>query len=386
MKFVDDFLSYCQDFTGCPEIFLKWSALLALSAVAGDKHVHRRGDWDVRPNLWVLLIGNSSSYKSAGLNAARRLLHEAAPGTLASQEYSHEAMIEDIAINPHRVFYYDEAHSFFSMLESPYNKGKMKSAFMSLYGRVPIQRQIKGKDGHGETHLITGAYICWGGASTTVQLTEVLNGNTTDLLSGLFPRFLMVPYFGPEKSIEDPPPADPLKRQALISRLRELSLCGERLYTYTPDAIRAKSKWLVQFNKRAESSDQLLAAFFRKMRDEHFHKVAMLSAFDRDSVAIETSDIAEASSFLWPIEREWQTLLERLSKKEWDREADRVETYIKKNGAVDRTELLNNVRGIRAQKLTAILEGLKQDGKVTLQNEVTEGRNRSKITWNMVSD
>lgn len=383
MKFVDDFLSYCQDFTGCPDIFLKWSALMALSAVAGDKHVHRRGDWDVRPNLWILLIGNSSSYKSAGLNASRRLLQEAAPGCMAAQEYSHESMIEDLSVNPHRVFYYDEAHSFFSMLESPYNKGKMKSAFMSLYGRIPIERKIKGKQGTGETHIITGAYVCWAGASTPVQLTEVLNGNTSDLLSGLFPRFIMVPYFGSEKSIEDPPPADPVKKSALVETLRQLSLTGERIYSYSAEALEAKHKWLSQFSKRAELADMLLAAFYRKMRDEHFHKIAMLSAFERGSTVIEIQDVAEASSFLWPVEREWGSLLSRLSQKEWDREADRVETYIQKNGIVDRTDLLKNVRGIRAQKLTAILDGLKQDGKVTIKTEVTEGRNRSKITWNI---
>lgn len=381
MKFVDDFLNYCRDFTGCPETFLRWSALLALSAVAGDKHVHRRGDWDVRPNLWMLLVGNSSSYKSAGLNAARRLLNEAYPAALASQEYSHEALIEDIAINPHRVFYYDEAHSFFSMLESPYNKGKMKSAFMSLYGRIPIQRQIKGKDGKGETHLVTGAYVCWGGASTPVQLTEVLNGKTTDLLSGLFPRFIMVPYFGPEKSIEDPPPADPGKRDALISQLKELAMSGDREYTYSVEAKKAKSKWLSQFNKRAESSDLLLAAFYRKLRDEHFHKVAMLSAFERGVTVMEVQDVAEASALLWPVEREWQSLIGRLSEKEWDREANRVEEFIKKRGKMDRTDILRSVRGIRAQKLSAILDGLKQDNKVSLSSKETDGRSRSYIEW-----
>lgn len=381
MRFIDDFVNYCQEFTGCPEVFLRWSALLALSAVAGDRHIHRRGDWDVRPNLWVLLIGNSSSYKSAGLNAARRLLQEACPGALAAQEYSHESMIEDLAINPHRVFYYDEAHSFFSMLESPYNKGKMKSAFMSLYGRVPIERKIKGKDGHGETHTITGAYVCWGGASTTVQLTEVLGGRTTDLLSGLFPRFLMVPYFGAEASIEDPPPANQEKRAALIKTLQTLASTGEREYTYTKEALEIKHQWLGRFNKRAIEADTLLSAFYRKMRDEHMHKVCMLSAFERGSVVMERIDMTNAINLLWPIEKGWPQLIERMTEKEWDRDADRVEDFIKKGVTIDRTDILRNVRGIRAQKLTAILSGLHQDKKIEIKEEATTGRTRSIITW-----
>ena len=127
MKFIDDFLDYCRDFTGSPEPFIRWSGLLALSAVAGEKHILRRGDWDVRPNLWVLLLGNSSSYKSVALHSARRLLHEAVPGILASQEYSHEALIEDIALNPHRLFIYDEAESYFKMISQKYN-APMRSA------------------------------------------------------------------------------------------------------------------------------------------------------------------------------------------------------------------------------------------------------------------
>jgi hypothetical protein len=113
MKFADDFLSYCRDFTGSPEPFIRWTALLMLSSVAGQKHILRRGDWDVRPNLWVLLLGNSSSYKSVALSSGRRLLYEACPGILASQEYSHEALIEDIASYPHKLFIYDEGVCYF---------------------------------------------------------------------------------------------------------------------------------------------------------------------------------------------------------------------------------------------------------------------------------
>ena len=380
MKFIDDFLDYCRDFTGSPEPFIRWSGLLALSAVAGEKHILRRGDWDVRPNLWVLLLGNSSSYKSVALHSARRLLHEAVPGILASQEYSHEALIEDIALNPHRLFIYDEAESYFKMISQKYN-APMRSAMMSLYNGVPIQRQIKGKDGKGETHTIERAYICWGGATTPVQVSAHMNGSTTDLLSGMFPRFLIVPYFGPESPVEDPPPADHLKRDRLVNRLKYLSLMGERVYTYTEAGLAAKSKWLGQFNKRANSSEVLLAAFYRKMRDEHFHKIAMLSAFERESNTIDIEDVAEAISMLWPVERELVGMVARVTEKEWDRESMRVQDFLKKKKKCDRTDILRACRGIRGQKLTAILAGFFQDRQIVTTEKLTDGRTRSIIEW-----
>ena len=152
MKFLDDFVDYCKEFTGCPEIFLRWSALLTLSAVAGSKHVLRRGDWDVKPNLWVLIVGNSSSYKSTGLASARRLLHEAAPEIMAASDGSYEAIIEDLAQYPHRLFVYDEAESYFKMLAQKYN-APLAPAMMSLYNGQPITRRIKGKDGKGKDVL-----------------------------------------------------------------------------------------------------------------------------------------------------------------------------------------------------------------------------------------
>ena len=257
MKFVDDFVSYCQEFTGCPEIFLRWSAMVALSAVAGSKHILRRGDWDVRPNLWILIVGNSSSYKSTGLASARRLLYEASRDVIAAQDGSYEAIIEDLAINPHRVFIYDEAESYFKMLAQKYN-APLAPAMMSLYNGQPISRRIKGKDGKGEFHDVQNAYVGWAGASTPVQIASRLNGSTTDILSGMFPRFLLVPYFGRERSIDDPPPADKDNASTLIDRLKFLSCLGDREYHYSPDALAAKSKWLAQFNKRAESSEVLL--------------------------------------------------------------------------------------------------------------------------------
>lgn len=380
MKFVDDFVAYNRDFTGCPDIFLKWSALLALSAVAGYKHVHRRGNWDVRPNLWVLLLGNSSSYKSTGLSSMRRLIFEAAHDVLASQEYSHESLIEDIAANPQRLFVYDEAESYFKMLAQKYN-APMRSMMMSLYNNVPIQRKIKGKDGKGETFTIDHSYICWGGASTPFQMASHMNGSTTDLLSGLFPRFVMVPWFGTESTIEDPPPDDKEKRRGLVERLRQLAVVGEREYQYTPEALTIKHDWLSRFNKRAESAEVLLSAFYRKMRDEHIHKVSMLSAFERGSALMEAVDITTAIEFLWPVEKEWMGLIEKLTEKEWDREAKRIEDFIRKEGKVDRVDVLRCVRGIKAQKLTAVIQGLEQDEKISVHIEKTSGRPKQLLTW-----
>lgn len=380
MKFIEDFVDYNKDFTGCPDIFVRWAGLYALSAVANHKHIIRRGNWDVRPNIWILLLGNSSSFKSAGLSSARKLLHEAVPHILASQEYSHEAFIEDVAMNPHRVFFYDEAESYWKMLAQKYN-APMMSAMMSLYGNVPIQRRIKGRDGKGETHTITESYVCWAGASTPYQIAAHLNGSTTDLLSGMLPRFIMVPYFGKENYIEEPPGDNLSKRAVLVHHLEDLFKSPIREYTYTPAALKIKHDWLNRFTKRMDKAELLMMAFYKKMRDEHIHKIAMISAFERQSSEMDAVDVDNAIEFLWPVEKEWATLVERLTEKEWDRDAKRVAEFLKDRRCVTRSDIIRGCRGIKAQKLSAILDGFGQDNQVKIKQTGDADRPTTTITW-----
>lgn len=373
MKFVDDFVDYCRDFTGCPEIFLRWSAMLALSAVAGNKQFMPRGDWGVRPNIYIALIGNSSAYKSAGLNSARRLLRQACEGIHAAQEYSYEAMVEDIAQNPHRLFTYSELEGWLKMMNQKYNS-MMKKCFMDLWDGEPLERKIKGKDGHGETHIIHNPYICLGGASTPFQIAEQINGNTSDFMSGLFSRILWIPYFGKEKSVIDPPPSDPIKAEALVNRLKELALRGERVYSYSPEAKEAKDSWLERFNKRMEEAEPILSSFYLKMRDAYFHRIAILCAFERDEHIISYEDVCETVDLLWPIEKNWPSLISMMTQKQWDRDIERVEIFIRKHQEVTHSEILRGLRGIQAFKLKDILSGLVMDEKIEALQEKTEGR------------
>lgn len=356
--------------------FLEWSALLCLSTVASRRHRLRRGNWDVAPNLWVLLLGKSSSYKSTGLATARKLLREACPEFLMGQEYSHEKLLDDLAINSHRLFTYDEAESFFMMLNQKYN-APMKSALMSLWRDDFYQRATK----TGGTQTIRDAYLCWGGASTPVQLAGQMAGRDSDLLSGLLPRFLIVPYFGEESSLDDPPPDDPVKRADLVSQLKSLAFTLEREYTYTPSALVLKAQWLAKFQARIVSVDMRLSAFYRKMRDEHYHKIAMLSAFERGSSVIEPCDLANVTRFLWPIEKSLPNVLEQITSDQWSRDSERIQEAIKRAGVLSWNSLADKCR-IRGAILEKHISGLKLDEKIEVELKKDGAHRPTKIiTW-----
>lgn len=343
MKFVDDFVEYCREFTGCPDAFLKWSAIYALSSVAGSKHIMRRGNWDVKPNLWMLLIGKSSSYKSTGLASVRRLLNRVSPDLIGATSYSYEGFLADMALNSHKCLFFDEAESFFKMLDQKYN-APMRADMMSLYNGQWIQRKIRGREGKGEVYTIEDSYLCMGGASTPTQIGKHLNGSTDEIFTGFLPRFLLVSYFGEDRTVDDPPPSDKDKESRLIETLAQLSQTGEREYTYSPDALITKSKWLVGFKKREASAEERYSSFFKKMRDEHFHKLCILLAFSRGVCVIEKSDILEASKLLGTIESSWSDLLKHFKENEWDRDEQRVAAMVKAEGVISHRDIMRRTQ------------------------------------------
>ena len=374
MKFVADFVAYAEEFTGCPKPFLEWSAILCLAVVAGRRHTLRRGDWDIHPNLWVMLLGQSSSYKSTGLAIARRLLREVSPESILGQEYSSEKLLDDIAENPHRLFVYDEAETFFKMLTQSYNP-TLKSAIMTLWRDDWYVRKTKKAE-----VIIKDAYLCWGGASTPVQIAHQMTSSDSELLSGMFPRFLLVPYFGVEVSIKDPPPFDLAKRQLLVAQLRRLSTIGEREYTYTPEALALKSEWLDRFEVRRHDADSLLAAFFKKMKDEHFHKFAMLCAFERESSLIEPCDLEEVIPRLWQIEKALPDIMKAMTSDQWARTLDRVENYLKKQGECSRSDIMKKLR-LNGFHLEKLLQSLQLDGSIKREKKVVSTKPVEIITW-----
>lgn len=390
MKFIEDFVAYHKDFTGCPETFVRWSALYALSCVAGSGHFLRSGNWNHRPNLWILLSGDSSTYKSTALRTVRRMIADIDPSIQAAQQYSEAALIVDISENPHRCFFYDEAESYLKMLGEKFNQ-QMRSTFMTLFsGDDIIARRIQGKDGKGEYHetkvMRDGRemlpYICWSGASTPYQVGSHLNGSTTDMLSGFFPRILLIPQLEKGFSIPRPPPHDMLKYISLRDRLSVLYAIKEREYKYSETAGAIHDQWYFRITKRIEKADSLLVPFYLKMREIYVNKIAILSAFERQSSIIEDEDISNSIEWLWPIEKSWADTLSKFTEKEWDRESKRVMDFVKDNLKVTRSDVLKGVKGIRAHKLTAILDGLSQDDLIKVKTDHASDKPKTSITWN----
>src|SRR5258708_7137244 len=121
-RFTESYIAYANKFTDCPDPFLLWGSLLAISASLSRSVYVAAGSWNISPHIWLILIGKSSSHKSTAISIVEDLIEVVDSERSAPAEFTAEAIIQSLAANSNRLFIFDEAKSFFDMLGKKYNE------------------------------------------------------------------------------------------------------------------------------------------------------------------------------------------------------------------------------------------------------------------------
>lgn len=374
-RFTEKYLEYANEFTDCPDPFLIWGALLAISASLSRSCYVAAGSWNVAPHIWVVLIGKSSSHKSTAISIVEDLIENMEPERSAPHEFTSEAIIQSLAKQPIRLFIFDEAKSFFDMLGKKYNES-LKSLFTILYRKPNYSRTtIK----HGVLS-IKNAYLPMGLATTPEWLRQSLQDAEQSAMSGFLARFLMVPYTGEgNKPMSLPPPHDRLKFEALGAMLWEFKKI-EQVFHYTPDAKEALHKWYTETTERENRALPVLGPFFEHFKNEAIHKLSLIFAVDRNEREITIESFKEARLCLRYVEDMLPGLVQDMTDQRWDRERRKIADYIKLHSGCTRQELADTVL-IHGESLTRHLTGLKADGKVRERTEKGVTRPFSHLDW-----
>lgn len=374
-RFTDLYLDYAHEFTDCPDPFLLWGALLAISASLSRFVYVEAGSWNISPHIWVVLVGKSSSHKSTAITIVEDLIELVDPLRSAPHEFTAEAIIQSLSTQSNRLFIFDEAKSFFDMLAKKYNES-LKSLFTILYRKPSYTRTtIK----HGTLH-ISNAYLPMGLATTPDWLRQSLQDAEQSAMSGFLARFLMVPYTGNGNApLALPPPHDPLKFRALTERLGSYKLI-EQVYHYTPNALQRMKRWYTETTDRENSALPLLGPFFEHFKNEAIHKLCILFAVDRGEQEITSAAFGEAELCLRYVEDMLPSLVEDMVSSKWGRERKRLIEIIKEAGTMDRSEA-SRLGHLSGQHLTAHLTGLVQDTLIKLNNSSTATKSKQTITW-----
>jgi len=374
-RFTESYLEYANEFTDCPDPFLLWGALLAISASLSRSVYVAAGSWNVAPHIWLVLIGKSSSHKSTAISIVEDLIEVVDSERSAPHEFTAEAIIQSLSKNSNRLFVFDEAKSFFDMLAKKYNES-LKSLFTILY-RKPNYTRTTLK--HGVLH-IQNAYLPMGMATTPEWLRQSLQDAEQSAMSGFLARFLMVPYAGtgnPPMAL--PPPHNADKFRELSETLWEFKKI-EQVFHYTAEAKAKLHYWYNETTERENRALPLLGPFFEHFKNEAIHKLSILFAVDRGEKEITLEAFKEAVLCLRYVEDMLPGLVEDMTGTQWDRDHKRIAEILKSHGVIDRSAL-SRLTKCSGQHLTAHLTGFHQDRDIKTHDEPTKSKSKQIITW-----
>lgn len=374
-RFTEAYLEYAKEFTDCPDVFLKWGALLAISASLSRKVYVEIGAWNQSPNLWIVLIGKSSSHKSTAISRVEDLIESIDSDRLAPSEFSSESILHALSQNSTRLFIFDEAKSFFDSMMKTYNQG-LNALLTTLYRKPNYSRSTLK---HG-TINIQNAYLAMGMATTPEWLRASLQDAEQSAMSGFLSRFLMIPYSGNgNKPYPKPPPHDLEKFGGLKDILRGFQKI-EQTFFYTPEADRAFILWFEDITEREHKALPILGSFYEHFKNEAIHKLSIIFSIDRGEQEITLGALGEAISALDYVETMLPSLVEDLTSDKMEQGRRRIKEFIRSKGMCRRETLATEVH-IHGDFLTRYLSGLEADGLIKISKEKGKTKAITMLEW-----
>lgn len=374
-RFTEQYLEYAKEFTDCPDVFLHWGALLAISSTLSRAVYFKSGRWNPAPNLWIILIGKSSSHKSTAIGISEDLVESVDASRLAPHEFTQEAIVKALSENSLRLFIFDEAKSFFDSTMKDYNKG-LSALLTTLYRKSHYTRTTMK---HG-TLNIQNAYLTMGMATTPEWLRKSLQNAEETALSGFLSRFLLVPYAGNGNTpYPISPPDDIVKFSALKDKLRGF-MALEHEFVYEESARQSFNGWFQDLTDRENKAPPLFGSFYEHFKNEAIHKLSIIYAVDRGEKQITRSAFGEAVAALDYIEEMLPSLVEDLVCDGVERERKKILLFIKEKGVCSRENLADHVH-IHGDKLSRHLQGLQADSLIALSPRKTKTKSITMLEW-----
>lgn len=374
-RFTEKYLEYTKEFTDCPDVFLMWGALLAISASLSRKVYVEIGAWNQSPNLWIVLIGKSSSHKSTAISRVEDLIESIDIDRMAPSEFSGESILKALSENSTRLFIFDEAKSFFDSMAKTYNQG-LNALLTTLYRKPNYSRSTLK---HGIVS-IQNAYIAMGMATTPEWLRESLIDAEKSAMSGFLSRFLMIPYSGNGNTpYPKPPPHDLVKFGALKDMLRDFQRIDQP-FKYTAEADKAFESWFIEITEREHNATPILGAFYEHFKNEAIHKLGIILAVDRGEREININSFNEAVSCLKYVEEMLPSLVEDLTSDKLEIGRKKIREFIRSKGMCRRESLADYVH-IHGDFLTRYLSGLEADGLIKISKVQGKTKAVTMLEW-----
>jgi hypothetical protein len=257
------------------------SAFWILSALVRNKIILKLKQGVVKPNLWMCVLGKSTtSRKSTVVNACRGVYEVATEDILYNDDYSIEGYLETLSLNPVLHNVRDEVAGLMAKFHKKYNEGIFELE-CAVYDCQNIKKTLSGgKAKSPRTFVVNDPYVTKLYATTPDNFSRYMT--VDDFTCGYGYRFLFAhPKYNREKMpLEMEEEEDITAWAGVLADIKKIhryfSETVETSFKVDPEAMKYYNNVLKQMETRAEESnnDFLGAAIGRNQG--HILKLALL--------------------------------------------------------------------------------------------------------------
>lgn len=222
---IDLYMEWAKDQTDAPVIYHRLMAYTILSSILRKQVYLEFGYKKLYPNLYGLIIGNSSLHrKSWSMGMGMHLLDRIKPDLEIQETSSRESFISEFAM-PERdgcgIICIDELKGFMTRVTKGHHFNGFIQDLSSIYDNRTIRRRKGVNEKEKEEFRIIDPFLNFVGCCSMEWLEQSIQ--ESDILGGFFTRFLWAIHTKSNKNPQtDPLPPDPIKTTELLSRLDEI--------------------------------------------------------------------------------------------------------------------------------------------------------------------
>ena len=369
MSFLSDYLLYNSG-NECPKNYHIWSALALLSSIVSHKVLIESGYYITRPNLYVCLVGEQGSRKSAAKDIARDILKDEFPGVPMSYAVmSKEAITKFLGSSDSVRAYTDwkgiltEYHPFSMFINElknfiGINPTGMIDFLTDIYDRkvFDVGTKNKGDD------LVPNPYLVLLACETPEWIVSKLKA---DIISGGFSRRVIFVYETDEVIRIPFPTITPEmanSRARFITRLHQIEkITG--VFVWSNEARSFYDQW---YQTLVYPTDPIMRGYFRSKHIQLLKVTMLLSLADRLSLVIERETLEVALALLDSIEPNMAKLSCGVGRNELAQPTNKLLEYIQMSGEiVSEKDLLRFCyRDMSPQEVFSVLQHLEKTEQI----------------------
>lgn len=311
-------------------------------------------------NLYILLLAPSTFYrKTICLDIANDYLREVNEDLCLPESFTPEALFSILKEQPRGIIFWREFNQVKEFLMGKeYSKG-IPELLTDIYDfKKKWKRRIKSER---ELIVLENPILSVLAAGVTDWFTNKLK--EIDFQGGLWTRFLFIP--APEEERTYHWPNKLTLNSEILERLKKLDSLEAKVIDFSkvkPMII----EWGIKHMEQAQKLDsELFRATFLRLEGTLLKLAALLQLSQNCSTTVESDSLREAVKIIEHLKRKLTVFFkEEIYFEEGDKRRMKVLKYIKKKKVVPYRNLLQDVRGVNAYQLKAILTQLEAEGRI----------------------